>query len=150
MKEAILEEMGEEWMEENGKDVSEAYNKLSKEVIREMVMSEEVRLDGRKLDEVRNIWTEVDYLPAAHGSSIFTRGETQALCSMTLGTKLDSLMRDNALGSYYEKFILHYNFPAFSVGETKPMRGPGRREVCLLYTSPSPRDATLSRMPSSA
>jgi len=71
----------------------------------------------------------VDYLPSAHGSAIFTRGETQALMSLTLGTKMDEMMIDNALGNYQEKFILHYNFPAFSVGEIKPMRGPGRREV---------------------
>ncbi len=129
MKETLLEEMGEEWMDENKEDISTYFGKLNKEIVREMVMSEEIRLDGRKLDEVRDIWTEVDYLPAAHGSAIFTRGETQALVSMTLGTKLDSLMRDNALGNYYEKFILHYNFPAYSVGEVKMMRGPGRREV---------------------
>lgn len=127
--EYVLEEKGEEFAEEFGDLVGEYYEKLKKEVIREMVMSEEVRLDGRALDEVRPIWTEVDYLPAAHGSAIFNRGETQSLTSLTLGTKLDQLMVDNALGTYYENFILHYNFPALSVGEVKPMRGPGRREV---------------------
>ena len=129
MKEKLLEDKGEEWMDENGSEVSRAYDKLKKEVIREMVLSESVRLDGRKLDEIRDIWCEVDYLPSAHGSAIFTRGETQCLTSLTLGTKTDQLMVDNALGSYYDGFILHYNFPAYSVGETKPMRGPGRREV---------------------
>ena len=129
LKEALLEANGEEWMEEKGEFVSKYYNKLKKEVIREMVMAEEVRLDGRKLNEVRPIWTEVNYLPSAHGSAIFTRGETQALTSLTLGTKLDQLMIDTALDHSFERFILHYNFPAFSVGETKPMRGPGRREV---------------------
>ena len=129
MKEKLLEDKGEEWMEENGDEVSKAYDKLKKEVIREMVLAESVRLDGRKLDEIRDIWCEVDYLPSAHGSAIFTRGETQCLTSMTLGTKTDQMMVDNALGSYYDDFILHYNFPAYSVGETKPMRGPGRREV---------------------
>ena len=129
LKEALLEANGEEWMEEKGEFVSKYYNKLKKEVIREMVMAEEVRLDGRKLNEVRPIWTEVNYLPSAHGSAIFTRGETQALTSLTLGTKLDQLMIDTALNHSFERFILHYNFPAFSVGETKPMRGPGRREV---------------------
>jgi polyribonucleotide nucleotidyltransferase len=94
-----------------------------------MVLDEKVRLDGRKSDEIRPIWGEVDYLPAAHGSAIFNRGETQALCSLTLGSKTDTLMIDTALNNYYDNFILHYNFPAFSVGETKPMRGPGRREV---------------------
>ena len=127
---AHLEETkGEEWCDENLGDAKEALDKLKKELIREMVMSEETRLDGRGLEDVRGIWTEVDYLPSAHGSAIFTRGETQALTSVTLGTKLDQAMVDTALSTGYEKFILHYNFPALSVGETKPMRGPGRREV---------------------
>ena len=133
IKEALIETFtekeGEDYMEENATLVKKYFDKIQKEVIREMVLSESVRLDGRKLDEVRPIWTEVDYLPAAHGSSIFNRGETQSLTSLTLGTKLDKLMVDNALNQTYETFILHYNFPAFSVGETKPMRGPGRREV---------------------
>jgi len=129
LKEALIDQEGEEYMEEKGDLVSDYFNKLKKEVIREMVMAESVRLDGRKLDEVRSIWTEVNYLPSAHGSAIFTRGETQALTSLTLGTKLDQLMVDTALDHSFERFILHYNFPAFSVGETKPMRGPGRREV---------------------
>ena len=116
-------------MEEHGSMAKDYYNKIQKEIIREMVMAESIRLDGRKLDEVRPIWTEVDYLPAAHGSAIFNRGETQSLTSLTLGTKLDKLMVDTAMLTGYEKFILHYNFPAYSVGETKPMRGPGRREV---------------------
>lgn len=129
IKEAITEEMGEEYMEENGHFVGHYYDKLKKELIREMVMAEGIRLDGRAADQVRPIWTEVDYLPAAHGSAIFNRGETQALASLTLGTKLDQKMEDTALDQYYDKFILHYNFPALSVGEIKPMRGPGRREV---------------------
>ena len=127
--EALTEQEGEEWMEEHGGMAKDYFNKIQKEIIREMVMSESIRLDGRKLDEVRPIWTEVDYLPAAHGSAIFNRGETQALTSLTLGTKLDKLMIDTAMLQGYENFILHYNFPAYSVGETKPMRGPGRREV---------------------
>lgn len=127
--ETLLEEKGEEFIEESGEVAKEYFDKLKKEVIREMVLSEEVRLDGRKTTDVRHIWTEIDYLPSTHGSAIFTRGETQALASLTLGTKKDELMVDNALGLYYERFILHYNFPAFSVGEIKPMRGPGRREV---------------------
>jgi polyribonucleotide nucleotidyltransferase len=125
----ILEDKGEEYYEEKGGDIGKYYDKLKKEIIREMVLAEKVRLDGRNLDEVRPIWTEVDYLPSAHGSAIFNRGETQALTSLTLGTKLDKQMIDNALANYYEGFILHYNFPALSVGEVKPMRGPGRREV---------------------
>ncbi len=129
MKAALEEAFDEEHLEENMHFYKEYYNKLQKETIREMVMAENIRLDGRKLDEVRNIWTEVNYLPSAHGSAIFTRGETQALTSMTLGTKTDQLMIDTALDNHYEPFILHYNFPALSVGEVKMMRGPGRREV---------------------
>ena len=127
--EALTEEKGEEYMDEKGGMAKEYYDKLKKVVIRNMVLEDKVRLDGRQFDQVRSIWTEVDYLPAAHGSAIFTRGETQALTSLTLGTKQDELMQDNALEQTYSNFILHYNFPAFSVGETKPMRGPGRREV---------------------
>ncbi|MCB0705740.1 MAG: polyribonucleotide nucleotidyltransferase [Saprospiraceae bacterium] len=126
---SILEKKGEEFVAENGELIATYYDKTKKAVIREMVMSEKVRLDGRKPDEVRPIWTEVAYLPSSHGSAIFTRGETQALMSMVLGTKLDEMMVDTALEFSFSKFILHYNFPAFSVGETKPMRGPGRREV---------------------
>jgi polyribonucleotide nucleotidyltransferase len=129
LDEKLLEEKGEEFVEENGEKISKYFDKIKKEIIREMVLSEGRRLDGRKYDEIRNIWTEVDYLPSAHGSAIFTRGETQSLTSMTLGTKLDQQMIDNALDNHYSKFILHYNFPALSVGEIKPMRGPGRREV---------------------
>ena len=127
--ETLTEQKGEEYMEENGGTAKEYYEKLKKKTIRTMVLEEEIRLDGRKFDEVRHIWTEIDYLPSAHGSAVFTRGETQAITSLTLGTKQDQLMVDNALLQSYSNFILHYNFPAFSVGEIKPMRGPGRREV---------------------
>lgn len=129
LKEQLLEAYGEEYMDENGHFVSGYFKKIQKETIREMVLSEGVRLDGRKYDQVRPIWTEVDYLPSAHGSAIFNRGETQAIATLTLGTKMDEQMIDNALLNERSRFILHYNFPAFSVGETKPMRGPGRREV---------------------
>jgi len=129
LKELILEERGEEFLTEYGEVISYYYNKIKKSVIRGVVLDEGVRLDGRKSDEVRPIWSEIDYLPAAHGSAIFNRGETQALTSLTLGSKQDKVMVDQALKSGYDNFILHYNFPAFSVGETKPMRGPGRREV---------------------
>jgi len=129
MKEALLEAHGEEYMEENADFISRYYNKVQKAAIREVVLSENKRLDGRKPEDIRHIWSEVDYLPAAHGSAVFTRGETQALASLTLGTKLDEQMIDDALGLYRNKFILHYNFPAYSVGEVRPMRGPGRREV---------------------
>ncbi len=129
LKETLEEEMDEETFEEQWPMAKEYFYKVQKALIREMVLSEGKRLDGRKANEVRDIWTEVDYLPSAHGSAIFTRGETQSLTSLTLGTKTDELMLDQALNHSYENFILHYNFPAFSVGETKPMRGPGRREV---------------------
>ena len=127
--EQLTEEKGEEYMEEHEGDLKSYYDKFKKEVIREMVLSESRRLDGRRFDEIRDIWCEVDYLPAAHGSAIFTRGETQSLTSLTLGTKQDELMIDTAMDHSFSNFILHYNFPAFSVGEIKPMRGPGRREV---------------------
>ncbi len=129
LSEQFLEEKGEELAEEKAAFIDRYFDKTKKEVIRNMVMDERIRLDGRALDEIRPIWCEVDYLPAAHGSAIFTRGETQSLTTLTMGTKLSELMEDNALLMSYEKFILHYNFPPYSVGEVKPMRGPGRREV---------------------
>ncbi|MBK8346519.1 MAG: polyribonucleotide nucleotidyltransferase [Saprospiraceae bacterium] len=129
VKEAITEKNGEEYVAENGAKISDYFDKLKKNVIRQMVLDTNIRLDGRKLDEIRPIWCEINYLPAAHGSSIFNRGETQSLTSLTLGTKLDQMLIDNALDNYNEKFILHYNFPGLSVGEVKPNRGPGRREV---------------------
>lgn len=127
--EKFTEEKDEEWMEENGSLVEDYFDKIKKDVIRKMVIEEGVRLDGRKPDEVRPIWCEVNYLPSTHGSAIFNRGETQSLTTLTLGTKLDHIMVDTALDQHYDEFILHYNFPAFSVGETKPQRGPSRREV---------------------
>ncbi|MCB0667038.1 MAG: polyribonucleotide nucleotidyltransferase [Saprospiraceae bacterium] len=129
MKAKLLEEKGEEYFEEKEGLAGEYFGKIKKEVIRKMVLNEGKRLDGRRLDEVRPIWCEIDYLPAAHGSAIFNRGETQSLTSLTLGSKVDQSLVDTALEYSYNNFILHYNFPAFSVGEIKPMRGPGRREV---------------------
>ena len=120
---------GEEFMAENGGFVEMYYDKLKKEVVRNVVLEKGLRLDGRKTDEIRPIWSEVDYLPSTHGSALFTRGETQSLTSLTLGTKLDEMMQDHALNFHFEKFILHYNFPPYSVGEARPMRGPGRREI---------------------
>lgn len=112
------------------KDLLKKYYKaVQKKACRDLVLKENVRLDGRKLNEIRPIWSEVNYLPSAHGSAIFTRGETQSLSTVTLGTKLDEQMVDGAMFSGYNKFILHYNFPGFSTGEAKPNRGPGRREV---------------------
>jgi polyribonucleotide nucleotidyltransferase len=129
LMEKLKEEKSEEFMEEYGDEIKGYYDKFKKEVIREMVLTDSRRLDGRKFDEIRDIWCEVDYLPSAHGSAVFTRGETQSLTSLTLGTKQDELMVDTAMDHSFSNFILHYNFPAFSVGEIKPMRGPGRREV---------------------
>ncbi len=129
IKAALTEAHDEEYMTTNKKIISEYFDKLKKETVRSVMLTEGVRLDGRRFDEVRPIWCEVDYLPSTHGSAIFNRGETQALTSLTLGTKMDAAMVDNALDSYDDKFILHYNFPGYSVGEVKPQRGPGRREV---------------------
>jgi polyribonucleotide nucleotidyltransferase len=105
------------------------FHSMEKQAVREVVLKERVRVDGRKLDEVRPIWIEVDYLPAAHGSSIFTRGETQSLTTVTLGSKLDEQLIDRVMTRGYSKFMLHYNFPGFSTGEVKPNRGPARREI---------------------
>ena len=109
--------------------VNKYFYKLEKKVVRDMVLDTRVRLDGRKLDEVRPITIETDVLPSPHGSALFTRGETQSLTTVTLGTSEDELLVETAATSDYNNFILHYNFPPFSTGETKPMRGPGRREV---------------------
>ncbi|MDH4297373.1 MAG: polyribonucleotide nucleotidyltransferase [Cyclobacteriaceae bacterium] len=112
------------------KDLAKRYYKeIQKKAARDLVLNEHVRLDGRKTNEIRDIWSEIDYLPSPHGSAIFTRGETQSLTTVTLGTKLDEQMVDGAMIEGYSKFILHYNFPGFSTGEVKPNRGPGRREV---------------------
>jgi len=129
LKTTIEEQKGEEYLEEKWGLAKDYLDKLKKEVIRNMVLDEGVRLDGRKAADVRDIWTEVNYLPSAHGSAVFTRGETQSLTSLTLGTKLDESMVDTALELGYEKFLLHYNFPGYSVGEVKPQRAPARREV---------------------
>lgn len=129
LDEALAEKFSEEELEEKEELAYKYFDKVKKEVIRRTVLDTKVRLDGRAFDEIRDIWCEVDYLPSAHGSAVFTRGETQSLTSLTLGTKLDKLMVDNALLQEYEDFILHYNFPGYSVGEVKPQRGPGRREV---------------------
>jgi polyribonucleotide nucleotidyltransferase len=109
--------------------VKKYYKEIQKKACRNLAINEKVRLDGRKPNEIRQIWTEVDYLPSAHGSAVFTRGETQSLTTATLGTKLDEQLIDGAMFDGTNKFILHYNFPGFSTGEVKPNRGPGRREV---------------------
>jgi polyribonucleotide nucleotidyltransferase len=120
-----------------GEDADDITKSLSKkyfhdvqyDAVRNLILDEGIRLDGRDVRTVRPIWSEVGYLPAAHGSAVFTRGETQALTSVTLGTKLDEQMIDGAFFNGYQKFILHYNFPGFSTGEVRPNRGAGRREI---------------------
>jgi polyribonucleotide nucleotidyltransferase len=109
--------------------VKHYYHDIQKKASRDLVLNKNVRLDGRKTNEIRQIWSEVNYLPSPHGSAVFTRGETQSLTTVTLGTKLDEQMIDGAMIEGSSKFILHYNFPGFSTGEVKPNRGPGRREV---------------------
>lgn len=129
---AILKEYLDSLPEDSTEDkglIKKYYHDIEKDAARNLVLDEKIRLDGRKLNEIRPIWSEVDYLPSAHGSSIFTRGETQSLTSVTLGTKLDEQMIDGALNMGTSKFLLHYNFPGFSTGEVKPNRGLGRREV---------------------
>ncbi len=109
--------------------IKKYYHDVQYDAVRNLILDEGIRLDGRDVRTVRPIWSEVDYLPAAHGSAVFTRGETQSLTSVTLGAKDDEQMIDGAFIHGYNKFLLHYNFPAFSVGEVRPNRGPGRREV---------------------
>jgi polyribonucleotide nucleotidyltransferase len=125
----ITEEFGEETVKEWAEAIERYFDKSKKHIIRDVVLTDNVRLDGRVPTDIRPIWCEVDYLPSAHGSSIFTRGETQSLTSLTLGTKDDQALIDTALDPHDDDFILHYNFPPYSTGEVKPLRGPGRREV---------------------
>ncbi len=105
------------------------YHEVEKKAVRSLILDEKVRVDGRKMNEIRPIWCEVDYLPASHGSAIFTRGETQSLTTVTLGTKLDEKVIDEVLIQGTDKFVLHYNFPPFSTGDARPLRGISRREI---------------------
>lgn len=127
--EAFLETLPEEEREAKMPLAKKYFHDVEKEAVRQHVLRERIRLDGRKLDEIRPIWSEVDYLPAAHGSAIFTRGETQALVTVTLGTKLDEQVLDGAVIEGTSDFLLHYNFPGFSTGEVKPIRSTSRREI---------------------
>ncbi|MEO7174200.1 MAG: polyribonucleotide nucleotidyltransferase [Saprospiraceae bacterium] len=129
LKAQIKANQGEEYYGQKSSLVDMYFDKIKKKTVRQVVLDTGVRLDGRATDQIRPIWSEVDYLPSTHGSAIFNRGETQALASLTLGTKLDQQMIDTSVALSFDKFILHYNFPGFSVGEVKPQRGPGRREV---------------------
>ncbi len=127
--EEYLEAMSEEEREEKEALVRRYYHDVEKEAMRRCVLDEGVRLDGRKTTEIRPIWCEVDYIPGPHGSAVFTRGETQSLSTVTLGTKLDEKLLDDVLNQGHDRFLLHYNFPPFSTGEAKPVRGIGRREI---------------------
>jgi len=129
LKKELVESLGEEAEDTQKKLAKKYFDDLQWEIVRNMILDERVRLDGRKLDEVRPLNMEVDVLPSPHGSALFTRGETQSLTTVTLGTPLDELLVESAATSDYTKFILHYNFPPFSTGEVKMMRAPGRREV---------------------
>ena len=129
VKENLLESFSEEELEENESLILSYFYKVEKEAIRELVLSEGIRLDGRKTTDIRPIWCEVDYLPSTHGSSIFTRGETQALATVTLGTSRDANIIDSPTHQGEENFYLHYNFPPFSTGEARPLRGTSRREI---------------------
>jgi len=127
--ESLLGMSEEEIDEDTAFLIKKYYHDVQYEAVRNLILNEGIRLDGRDARTVRPIWSEVDYLPAAHGSAVFTRGETQSLTSVTLGAKDDEQLIDGAFIHGYNKFILHYNFPGFSTGEVRPNRGPGRREV---------------------
>ena len=129
LKEEFMETIPEEEREEKAMMVSRYYGAVEKEAMRRMIIDEGVRLDGRSTTEIRPIWCEVGYLPGAHGSAIFTRGETQSLSTVTLGTKMDMKELDEVLVQGTQQFVLHYNFPPYATGEAKPQRGVGRREI---------------------
>ncbi|ESU19746.1 polyribonucleotide nucleotidyltransferase [Flavobacterium cauense R2A-7] len=129
VKEVVKSLFTEEELAENGDLVSKYFYKTNKEAVRNVILELGVRLDGRKTTEIRPIWCETDYLPSVHGSSLFTRGETQALATVTLGTSREANQIDSPSEQGEERFYLHYNFPPFSTGEAKPLRGTSRREV---------------------
>jgi polyribonucleotide nucleotidyltransferase len=129
VKDALLATFSEEELDEKGALIGKYFSKAQKEAVRELVLSEGVRLDGRKTTDIRPIWCEVDYLPSTHGSSVFTRGETQALATVTLGTSREANVIDLPTDQGEENFYLHYNFPPFCTGEARPLRGTSRREV---------------------
>jgi len=124
-----IESLPEEEREEKKALVKRYYHDVEREAVRRCILDEGIRLDGRKTTEIRPIWCEIDYLPGPHGSAVFTRGETQSLSTVTLGTKLDEKILDDVLNQGRERFLLHYNFPPFSTGEARPSRGVGRREI---------------------
>ena len=129
IKEAVKASFSEEELEDYGAMVSKYYSKAEKEAVRDLTLNEGLRLDGRKTTEIRPIWCEVNYLPSTHGSAVFTRGETQALATVTLGTSREANQIDMPSFEGEETFYLHYNFPPFSTGEARPIRGTSRREI---------------------
>ena len=129
VRDSFIESLGEEPEESMVAMAKRYFHKVEKEALRRLLLDEGKRLDGRKNNEIRPIWSEVDYLPSAHGSAIFTRGETQSLTTVTLGTKLDEKIIDEVLRRGKDRFLLHYNFPPFATGDARPYRGVGRREI---------------------
>jgi polyribonucleotide nucleotidyltransferase len=129
VKTTFVDSLTEEEKEGKNFQINRYFHDIHKEAVRNVILDERIRLDGRKLNQIRPIWCETDYLPSAHGSSIFTRGETQSLTTVTLGTKLDEQIIDGVIFEGKNKFLLHYNFPSFSTGEVRPNRGTGRREI---------------------
>ncbi len=129
VKEEYIASLSEEELEAEQKYISVYFKAAMKKAVRDTMLNDNIRLDGRKFDEVRPIWAEVDYLPTAHGSAVFTRGETQSLTTLTLGGKMDEQMIDDVTFKGTTNFMLHYNFPPFSTGEARPIRGTSRREV---------------------
>ena len=125
----VVDHLGEDLADQDKGLIGHYYGELQYYVVRDMILNDRVRLDGRGTEDVRQLEMEIDILPTPHGSALFTRGETQSLTTVTLGTPLDELLVESAHSSEYTKFILHYNFPPFSTGEVKMMRGVGRREV---------------------
>ncbi len=128
-RDEFIESLGEEVEEAVVKMTKRYFHDVEKDAVRNLLLDERVRLDGRKPDEIRPIWSEVDYLPQAHGSAIFTRGETQSLTTVTLGTKMDEKIIDEVMLSGRDRLLLHYNFPPFATGDARPVRGLSRREV---------------------
>lgn len=129
IKDEVKASFSEEEIAEASKFISTYFSEVKKKAVRWVMLNERKRLDGRNFDEIRPIWAEVDYLPMVHGSAVFTRGETQSLTTVTLGGKMDEQLIDGATFKGTEKFLLHYNFPPFSTGEAKPLRGTSRREI---------------------
>jgi len=129
IKNEVKAAFSEEELTEVSGLISTYFSQVKKKAVRWVMLHDNIRLDGRNFDEIRPIWSEIDYLPGAHGSALFTRGETQSLTTLTLGGKMDEQLIDGATFRGTEKFMLHYNFPPFSTGEAKPIRGTSRREI---------------------